>query len=206
MPFKLLLIVLKLWISYSSQPGCPVISCKPLSKKFCAELNGKQLFINSDPPFSDDYACSLLQIVTAYNQIPKITPTTRYEFPVRPKPKPDDFGGYNSWHIKYKWNENNTLAEGTHPKPCQIDKDCLLIIGEYGFCNCGFDGNYYCQPKIDDIPGVREESKDNNDNTMALEHWVWYKRKVNYYVWTKVLPECAIDLLYDVKEYSRRKP
>lgn len=83
------------------------------------------------------------------------------------------------------------LAEGSHPKKCEISKDCLLEDGSRTECICGFDGKAYCQPHpfSNEFEGFWKDLKEKGKMTRELyDDWIIaYK----YYVPRMSSDECA---------------
>lgn len=97
------------------------------------------------------------------------------------------------------------LEEGSHPKLCSGDSDCITKGGWRTECRCGLDGYYYCVPEKSSaaLDGYWKEcdymKNRTNDATVDSRVKEYYDFYTHYYVEIVSAPDCLERLLLEFK-------
>lgn len=142
---KLLQFMYWLILSLSSVQlslGCPKYSCKELDSDICARMDKNNTITLNQNVCEDGMICRLPSLYLWKYQA-EIGDTLSCETAMT-KEK-----GLQTFRVTCdERRPNRELAEGSNPKRCEVDEDCLMQDGNYTQCKCGLGGNAYCKPDI----------------------------------------------------------
>lgn len=123
---------------------CPIWVCDTLPDLTCGSVVGNIVYLNEKGCAWE--ACNKVYV---YNEYLKMNETSAFipciTDPYYTAVYPETVNYYVDCPIQ---NSDANLANGTDPKICLTDDDCLLQDGTKSECVCGMDGNYYCAPDI----------------------------------------------------------
>jgi len=180
------------------QASCPKWECKSLDRSVCAQAYGIKILANSEGCPLDHY-CKLKD-VAEWHQLNSLSLAqtfncTRQNY----EPVTVEEGSFYCG----KRHLDSELQEGTYPKVCETEKDCLTKGGWTTSCLCGLDGNYYCMPELSSsaFEGYWELCEEAWNATREYRvsatdkaYWEYFQ---SHYIETISAPECMPELIWE---------
>lgn len=144
------LIVLAL-LGAASAFKCYSWTCADLGDNICAEYADSVISVNENG-CNSGYTCGLMyaDLEIYAEDKTSVSCITEAALDAWEEDRDKDFTDNYDWATSDEClvDDGYNLQEGSFPKNCNDDADCLLNNGEEGDCWCGFNGVGYCMPDL----------------------------------------------------------
>lgn len=191
-----LTVGLWLLVGHTAAIVCPQVTCSDTESHVCAQFSPGQVQLAVCP---DTYWCDLDSLYRTYqDKQPVLVCSEEEETEIKP--------GYlrtlmDEVCTQRKRNGKKRLAQGSHPRRCESNKDCILEDGSHTECACalGSSGSSYCELAPND-PQVHAlySSACKGDGDEFLKEFL----HTRYYVHLQEPLQCKALVFADIAVYE----
>lgn len=176
---------------------CPYMMCKSLDDGVCAQIFDVSIWINDKG--CGEKICSaekLYEVHRGYTFV-KTDDYTIVKCYEDEETEPENIP--NDKVDCFERNTDENLLEGSHPKICSTDDDCMIRSKTTTECKCGIDGKKYCQPMYGSNAFEEFWKRCEEDPKMYQKEWKLWNFAKEQYIPIVSAPTCGDDVLLELR-------